>query len=90
MTPQEAREQLLARADSEWAWLGFRTTLEGGWLFRRAERRHQAEQDAAEARAAAEALTLRTIAALPDEDLQWLLDVGWRPAPVPGPGVWLD
>lgn len=74
-TPAEVREWIkLATA----LWFP-RTDLVGGFVTRRARLRHDADEEAREAAYNADCKQLQTIAALPDGDLQWLLDQGWQP-----------
>ena len=46
---------------------------------RRQKARHAAREETRLAEQAAEAARLRTIVALPDTDLLWLISMGWRP-----------
>lgn len=74
MTPAEAREVLAGQREYV-PWIT--TDLWGG--SRRAKRRHREREDTGRAAIRARNAELDNIAALPDTDLQWLLDQGWTP-----------
>lgn len=77
MTPGQARAALLERADAA----GWVSWMDGELIecTPRQRRRFEAEQTRERAERQAEADRLRSIAALPDADLAWLLEMGWTP-----------
>lgn len=76
MTPAEARETLELRAMCEApSWIT--TELAEAWPWQR--RRHERAQLTERAERQARADELLVLAALPDDDLAWLLSIGWQP-----------